>query len=174
LLKVRDGKLEWLQIMRSNDVFRGLPYNLVQFTTLHEIMAGWLGLDPGEYHHVSDSLHVYENSAKNVSGSMATPLAKNEDNLAISKSQSDVAFKKLENLVEKAIMQNTNIEELAELADSLSLPVGHRNMAFVLCAESARRRGRRDLAEQIITRCTSGVFAQLYEAWLFRVGGVLK
>ena len=47
LLKVRDGKLDWLQIMRSNDVFRGTPYNFVQFTTLQEVMAGWLGIDVG-------------------------------------------------------------------------------------------------------------------------------
>ncbi|MGH9905438.1 MAG: thymidylate synthase, partial [Pyrinomonadaceae bacterium] len=43
ILKVRNGKLEWMQIMRSNDVYRGLPYNIVQFTTLQEVLAGWLG-----------------------------------------------------------------------------------------------------------------------------------
>lgn len=45
--------------MRSNDVHRGLPYNVVQFTTLQEVMAGWLGLEVGGYHHWSDSLHLY-------------------------------------------------------------------------------------------------------------------
>ena len=39
--KVRDGRLEWLQVIRSNDAFCGLPYNLVQFTSLQEILAGW-------------------------------------------------------------------------------------------------------------------------------------
>ena len=42
-LKVRNGALEWTQIIRSNDLFRGLAYNIVQFTALQEIMAGWLG-----------------------------------------------------------------------------------------------------------------------------------
>lgn len=60
MLKVRDGKLEWTQVMRSNDLYRGTPYNLVQFTTLQEILAGWLGLDVGGYYQISDSLHVYE------------------------------------------------------------------------------------------------------------------
>jgi thymidylate synthase len=60
LPKIRDNKLEWLQIMRSNDLPRGLPYNFVQFTCLQEIMAGWLGVGVGTYCHVSDSLHVYE------------------------------------------------------------------------------------------------------------------
>ena len=34
MLKVRDNRLEWSQIMRSNDIFKGLPYNFIQFTTL--------------------------------------------------------------------------------------------------------------------------------------------
>jgi thymidylate synthase len=31
MLKVRDGHLEWTQILRSNDFFRGTPYNFFQF-----------------------------------------------------------------------------------------------------------------------------------------------
>ncbi len=46
--------------MRSNDHFRGLPHNLIQFTTVQEVLAGWLGISLGSYHHYSDSLHVYE------------------------------------------------------------------------------------------------------------------
>lgn len=59
-LLVRDGKLHWLQIMRSNDLMWGTPYNFIQWTTLQEIMAGWLGLQLGQYTHVASSLHVYE------------------------------------------------------------------------------------------------------------------
>ena len=60
MLKVRDGALEWTQILRSNDVFRGLPYNFVQFTMMQEIMAGWLNLRVGSYNQLSDSLHIYD------------------------------------------------------------------------------------------------------------------
>ncbi|MDT8447490.1 MAG: thymidylate synthase [bacterium] len=59
LLKVREGKLEWTQVMRSNDLILGLPHNFVQFTYLQEIIAGWLGLEMGTYNHFSDSLHCY-------------------------------------------------------------------------------------------------------------------
>jgi len=59
-LLVRDGRLDWLQVMRSNDLMWGLPYNIVQFTSMQEIMAGWLGVEVGAYTHISDSLHVYE------------------------------------------------------------------------------------------------------------------
>ena len=64
LLKVRDGQLHWTQIMRSNDVMRGLPYNIIQFTMLQEVMASWLGCAVGEYFHLSDSLHIYEQDTK--------------------------------------------------------------------------------------------------------------
>lgn len=59
-LKVRDGKLHWMQVMRSNDLFWGTPYNFMQWTTIQEIMAGWLGLELGQYTHVASSLHVYQ------------------------------------------------------------------------------------------------------------------
>jgi thymidylate synthase len=60
MLKVRDGKLHWSQILRSNDLIFGVPYNFIQFTTIQEIMAGWLGCDVGGYSHYTHSLHVYE------------------------------------------------------------------------------------------------------------------
>lgn len=60
LLKVRENRLDWTQIMRSNDLFRGLPHNIVQFSSIHEILAGWLNVEVGSYNHFSDSLHLYE------------------------------------------------------------------------------------------------------------------
>src|SRR5215216_3434661 len=68
MLKVRKGRLEWAQVMRSNDLFRGVPYNFVQFTVLQEVMAGWLSLEVGAYDHVSDSLHVYEGDFEALKG----------------------------------------------------------------------------------------------------------
>lgn len=60
MFNIRDGRLDWTQIIRSNDIFLGLPHNLVQFTTLHEVMAGWLGVQMGSYNQLSNSLHLYE------------------------------------------------------------------------------------------------------------------
>ncbi len=59
-LKMRNGRLEWTQVVRSNDLVRGVPYDFVQFSALQEILAGWLGTTLGSYTHFSDSLHVYE------------------------------------------------------------------------------------------------------------------
>jgi thymidylate synthase len=56
---LRSGRLDMHTTMRSNDVWLGLPYDLFTATTLHELMAGWLGAKLGIYHHHVDSLHLY-------------------------------------------------------------------------------------------------------------------
>lgn len=66
---VRDGKVDAIVYMRSNDVFLGLPYDLFVFTMLQELFAAELGLDVGRYHHMVGSLHLYESDlarARNV------------------------------------------------------------------------------------------------------------
>lgn len=56
---VRAGRLEMHTTMRSNDVWLGLPYDVFTATILHELMAGWLDVELGTYHHHVDSLHLY-------------------------------------------------------------------------------------------------------------------
>jgi thymidylate synthase len=57
---IRNGALDWLQIVRSNDAMWGTPYNWMQFTHLQEYMARRLGVGVGKYVHVADSLHIYD------------------------------------------------------------------------------------------------------------------
>ncbi|MFE0187617.1 thymidylate synthase [Streptomyces sp. NPDC059008] len=57
---MRSGRLHMSTTMRGQDVWIGMPYDLFFFTTLHELVAGWLGADLGDYHHHVDSLHIYE------------------------------------------------------------------------------------------------------------------
>lgn len=168
LLKIRGGRLEWLQLMRSNDVYRGLPYNFVQFTALQEIVAGWLGLELGAYHHVSDSLHVYDDCAANIVQSTPVKAALNTDSLALPKSESDAAFVRLEEAADCVVSPETAPEDLDFLSRSLELPRAYENILHVLCAEGARRRGVRRLSSQIIARCNNPAYLQLFEGWLAR------
>lgn len=59
-LMIRKGKLDWLQIVRSNDAIWGAPYNWIQFTCLQEWIANSIGVPVGNYVHVADSFHIYE------------------------------------------------------------------------------------------------------------------
>lgn len=74
-LLVRRGKLHWMQFMRSNDAIWGWPYNLVQWTFLQEIMAGWLGLDLGPFVLLSDSYHTYQKHWANIPKILHAPEA---------------------------------------------------------------------------------------------------
>jgi thymidylate synthase len=56
---LRGGRLEMHTSMRSQDLWLGFGYDIFTATVLHELMAGWLGVNLGSYHHHVDSLHLY-------------------------------------------------------------------------------------------------------------------
>ncbi|MEV0898187.1 thymidylate synthase [Actinoplanes sp. NPDC049802] len=73
---VRRGRLDMHTTMRSNDVWLGLPYDLFTATLIQELMAGWLGVELGSYHHHVDSLHLYaqhDQQAAELSATTVTP-----------------------------------------------------------------------------------------------------
>jgi thymidylate synthase len=57
---IRHGKLDWMQVLRSNDVVFGLPYNIFQWAHVQEYVATALGVSMGQFTFVQDSLHCYE------------------------------------------------------------------------------------------------------------------
>jgi thymidylate synthase len=57
---IREGRLNWLQVMRSNDIMWGTPNNFMQWMHIQEFVARMVGVEPGEYTHVADSLHLYD------------------------------------------------------------------------------------------------------------------
>jgi hypothetical protein len=58
--RIRRDRLNMLVHMRSSDVWLGIPYDVFQFTQLQLTVAKALGVVPGVYTHLSESLHVYE------------------------------------------------------------------------------------------------------------------
>jgi len=61
--KVRDGKLNMSVFNRSNDFVWGYcSTNIVQFSVIQEVLAGYLGVEIGRYIQYSDSMHVYESN----------------------------------------------------------------------------------------------------------------
>lgn len=68
---VRDNVLCARTSMRSNDVFLGLPYDLIQFIGLQGAVAAALGLQMGWYAHTVGSLHLYTKNIKAVSAMYA-------------------------------------------------------------------------------------------------------
>lgn len=56
----RVGELHTVVSMRSWDLLKGLPYDMVMFGGMAQAVAGYLGLDPGVVSVTAGSLHVYE------------------------------------------------------------------------------------------------------------------
>lgn len=57
---IRNGKLDMVVNMRSNDIIWGFTYDVFSFTTFQELMANELGVDVGKYFHNAGSMHIYE------------------------------------------------------------------------------------------------------------------
>jgi thymidylate synthase len=57
---LRDGQLDAVLHMRSNDAFWGLPYDVFLFTILQELFAAELKVKLGRYYHSVGSLHLYQ------------------------------------------------------------------------------------------------------------------
>ena len=166
MLKIRDGKLEWMQVLRSNDMFLGVPHNLVQFTSVQEVMAGWLEVECGSYNQISDSLHVYDRDWENVARSMPVVRASaNVDDLAQPRHASNRLFSELERRVELMASPETEPDAVEVLSSWDAAPQAYVNIATVLTAEALRRRGLRGLASKTMARCTNPIYQQLWSQW---------
>lgn len=57
---IRDGKLDMIACMRSNDLMFGTTYDVFMFTFLQELMAAELGVEVGTYKHFASNMHIYK------------------------------------------------------------------------------------------------------------------
>ena len=57
---IREGRLDLVTFMRSNDAWLGFPYDVFTFTMIQKYVAAILELPVGRYHHLVGSLHLYE------------------------------------------------------------------------------------------------------------------
>jgi thymidylate synthase len=56
---LRDGSVELIVYMRSNDAYLGLPHDIFAFTMIQELVARLVGADVGVYTHMVGSMHLY-------------------------------------------------------------------------------------------------------------------
>lgn len=57
------GRLDMHVTMRSNDAWKGLPYDVFQFNQAHWTVANMLSVSMGSYYHNAWSMHVYDEDA---------------------------------------------------------------------------------------------------------------
>lgn len=165
LIKIIDTKLEWFQIMRSNDIQLGTPYNFVQFTYLQEIMAGWLGLELGSYNHLSDSIHVYLNNIKDVQKAKGTRYVENNDIISLPYRDSKECFLELSRRLDNIQKSYPSEKKLRIIAKWSDVPIEFRNILFVLIAEAARKLKYYELSEESIDQCINPALKFLWTQW---------
>ena len=65
-------------IQRSGDMGLGVPFNLTQYAVLVYLIAKVSGLKPGQFTHVINNAHIYENHVE----ALRTQLARRDQALA--------------------------------------------------------------------------------------------
>lgn len=171
--KIRNNKLEWLQVMRSNDVFLGMPYNIIQFTTLQEVLAGWLNLELGAYYQISDSLHAYSHDLSQYSLDHDREPIKNTDNLALSKRDSDDVISTIYSRLHLLTSSKLTAAELSHLVsvDSYSMPTGYKNLFLICCAYAAKKKGWKHEMGEAIELCGNQTLVHIWNLWLAKTRG---
>lgn len=168
LLKVRHGRLEWTQIMRSNDLYRGTPHNLVQFTTLHEVMAGWLNLKVGSFVLWADSLHVYKSDTE-LRVTPTAPDIRNTDNLALPREKCRCVLTDIEAAMDELRETGLTQERFQSIVFNRSdLPQSWLNLLCIVAADAARRREWTHLMKAAAESCTNMALIVLWERWVGR------
>lgn len=73
---IRKNKLDCTVVMRSNDIWFGLPYDVAFFTQLQKYIADRLGVGYGWYTHFAVSLHMYDRDAETIAKIVENPISK--------------------------------------------------------------------------------------------------
>lgn len=173
LLKIRHGKLEWTQIVRSNDLMLGVPYNFIQFTILQEVLAGWIGVEVGSYFQLSDSLHVYTRHDKLLVESLAKSRIIQRGGMNAScdplyswgmpRSEFSAVFPELMRRLDLIASSRSKIgDNNLTLND---LPAPFLDVVYVASAEAARKRKDSVLAAELGSRIVDPGLGTLWDCW---------
>lgn len=68
---VTDGRLNVLVTSRSTDTPLGLPYNIVQYAVLCQMIAQVTGYQPGQMTFITNDAHIYENQIEGIKEQIA-------------------------------------------------------------------------------------------------------
>lgn len=171
LLKLREGRLHWTQIMRSNDIMLGFPYDVIQFTMLQEVMAGWLGSKPGDYIHLTDSLHVYKKDLSAFSCIPTDSKSIDREPFPMTYDESNELFSLIYDDLSDVSNGNKKEDELREIFDRDSEKnVGRceliNDMMAVIGSDAARRQNYRDLSYYLVDSCKDFNLKRASYAWL--------
>nr|AIA13120.1 Thymidylate synthase [uncultured bacterium]AIA13349.1 Thymidylate synthase [uncultured bacterium] len=106
-VNIINGRLNLLNVVRSNDMILGFPHDVAGFALLQCILAQKLGVKPGIYTHTIANAHIYDIHYKAA-----------EEMISRQHKQSKINLLLAENAYERA--EKADVKLVAEIADSLS------------------------------------------------------
>jgi thymidylate synthase len=173
MLKVRDGKLWWSQIMRSNDIFLGTPYNLIQFTVLQELLASWLNLKVGAYSLYCDSLHLYLKNQKEVKNSVissnsSTNIPENTDRFELDYEQTATVVKMIYAKMVRAIQNEITTKEHEDFLAGLSHTPTWQNIYRVIMAYAASKHNNLETMNALVAEISNPALYYCWKNWKAR------
>lgn len=167
LLKVRNHKLMWTQIMRSNDIIRGNPYDFVLFTTLQEIIAGWLNLEVGEYCLYCDSLHLYkESDSGKFSIDSKLELSKNTDNYDLNFKNTQIIVSEIYSFMERIPNKSDSDETFLKAVRKISVGDTYGNMLKIIALYAANKQGRNKIMHILLKDISNPFYCDMWNRWL--------
>jgi len=121
---IREGRLDLIANMRSNDIIRGFPYDSFNFSFLQNIIANELGIPLGSYTHISNSMHLYETDF--IWAQRILEAAKNPDNVCQYIQRCNIDFKyddlfKLDKLIDIFLSDTLYIAKKHDIDKYLSV-----------------------------------------------------
>lgn len=163
MIKIRRGKLEWTQIMRSNDLILGLPYNLVQFTSIQEILASWLEIGVGTYNHISDSLHIYDRMQPQAG--IAENSQVNVDSLEIKKEDFNDVIGLIYDAMESISHSSVNESELLKIAFQKTGYEAYDNILKIICTYAAYKSHFTLVKDNLLNSCSNAIYKSMWTNW---------
>lgn len=152
---VRDNQLHATTIMRSNNAWTLLPYNIFEFTLLAEIVACRVGVELGSYTHHCISLHLYESNFDAASEWLArdhvaaTPMAHIDHLMTF---QEMKALLRLEEQVRANYAKIDGNTIRPWLSEAIGLGPTLADLAILLLIKNARRADRGSVADRLVAR----------------------
>lgn len=101
------GRLNLMNVVRSNDMILGFPHDVAGFALLQSILAQRLGVKPGIYTHVIANAHIYDSHYKAAEELIKRPDDSKAVKLILPKNSFERAEAKDDSLVEE-IFENLN------------------------------------------------------------------
>jgi thymidylate synthase len=152
---IRDGKLHQVANMRSSDLILGIAYDIPAFTMFQELLAFELGVKPGSYTHMSNSLHIYEKHYPMVERILNDPWVKTFPHKC-SRMPAMPSLPPIDDLVsiEAKLRMSTSIDEInGALLEATSLDAYWGEWLIVLASHRAQKLDLPEFRDELLRRC---------------------